>query len=313
MERDAHYFWVGLFVIIMTVAGFLFAGLFYDDHSQTVFVRYDIHFDTPVQGLERSSEVRYMGIKVGEVSRVFLLPDNAARVGVTIKVQDDTPVNTATIATLRQQGLTGLPFINLSQNNGIKDAGPLPPPVGDGNPVIPTEPSELDALVQKLPDLENNLSLLLNSANEVLSEENRANFAAVLDNLNRATAGVPQLVANLEQTSGQLQQLAEKLGGSLGRSEQELSASMQEARSALAAINRTAGQIEKLTLDVDRLVTANENRVNNLLGEGGIGLQQLLDESRRTAVAIRRLSESLEQNPTQLFSSPAPQGTELPR
>ncbi len=70
MERDAHYFMVGLFVIAMAVAGFFFAGLFYDKpYVETL--DYDIHFDTPVEGLEKGSEVRYMGIKMGEVTQVF--------------------------------------------------------------------------------------------------------------------------------------------------------------------------------------------------------------------------------------------------
>jgi phospholipid/cholesterol/gamma-HCH transport system substrate-binding protein len=313
MERDAHYFVVGLFVIAMAVAGFLFAGLFYDDKAGRDFVSYDIHFDTPVDGLERGSEIRYMGIKVGEVTQVFLLPGGDARVGVRVRVEDYTPVNSATIATLRQQGLTGLPFINLTQNDKVGKPQPLVAAEGQALPVIFTEPSELDALVQKLPDLEKNLTVLLNSASEVLNKENRENVASLLKNLNTAVAGIPPLVSGLQQTSIQLGRLVDTTNKAVSHSEQGINASMKEFQTTLGAIRNTSQKLDTLLKDVDRVVVNNEGQVNELLGEGGENLRQLLNESRKTAVSIRQLSDRLGQNPSQIIYQPAPQGTELPR
>ena len=313
MERDAHYFVVGLFVIVMAVAGFLFAGLFYDDQAGRDFVRYDIHFDTPVDGLEKGSEIRFMGIKVGEVTQVFLLPGTAARVGVRVQIEDYTPVNTATVATLRQQGLTGLPFINLTQNDSKTPPQLLVATEGQELPVIFTEPSELDALVQKLPDLEKNLTVLLNSASELLNAENRTHVTKLLKNLNTAVEGVPPLVASLQQVSTQLGQLTETTNQAVEHSQQSINASMVEFQTTLRSLSSTSQRLDKLLKDVDRVVVNNEGHVNGLLGEGGENLKQLLNESRRTATAIRQLSDRLEQNPSQIIYQPAPQGTELPR
>lgn len=301
MERDAHYFVVGLFVIVMAVAGFLFAGLFYEHVPDAAVTQYDIHFDTSVEGLEKGSEVRYMGVKVGEVTRVFLLPGTAARVGIRIRVDAQTPVTRITVATLRQQGLTGLPFINLAQDSALGKPEPLKALAGQELPVIYTKPSDLDALLYNLPKLEQNLNQLVTSANEVLNAENRAHFAGLLKNLDTASADVPQLLTSLKQTSQQLQTLIGHVDAALKRTERGLAGNMQELQATLASIRTTSQRLDTLVRDIDRVVVDNTGNV-----------QGLLTESRKMAAAIRRLSDSLEQNPSQIIYPPAPQGTELP-
>lgn len=299
MERDAHYFLVGLFVIAMAVVGFFFASLFYDKPS-TATLGYDIHFDTPVDGLEKGGEVRYMGIKMGEVTQVFLLPAQPSRVGVRVMLETGTPVNTATVATLRQQGLTGVPFINLAQDDALKPA-PLLAAAGQAYPVIRSKLTEMDALMQQLPDLEKNLAVLLSAANEVLNAENRANFAGLLHNLNVASADLPDLIANLEKTSLQLRTLMAHVDTALQRSERGLSSNMQELTATLRAMRTTSQHFDTLVRDIDRVVVDN-----------GGNIQGVLEESRKMAASIRQLSESLERNPSQLIYQPAPQGVELP-
>lgn len=312
MERDTHYFVVGLFVIATVIAGALFAGLFYDKpHVATT--AYEMHFDTPVLGLEPGSEVRYMGIKKGEVSRVFLLPDDPSRVGVAIAVEQDTPVNTATIASLQQQGLTGVPFVNLAQRENVANAAPLAAPEGGEIPLIPTKPPPMEALVASLPELEKALTQLVQSANDVLNTENRQNFAGLLANLNKVSADLPELAAGLEQTNHQLRGLIKHVDGAVSQSEKDLSVNMQGLRETLDSLHKTSRQLDKLFQDIDRVVVTNEGRINELLGEGGESLKQLLNESSKTAAAVRQLSDQLEQNPSQIIYQPARQGTELPR
>ena len=83
MERDTHYLIVGLFVLLTLVGGFFFAGLFYDKPVLNT-QRYAIHFGYSVDGLMRGSEVRYMGLKVGEVAAIAL-SRYRARAGIMLK------------------------------------------------------------------------------------------------------------------------------------------------------------------------------------------------------------------------------------
>ncbi len=311
MERDAHYLLVGLFTLVITVAGFFFAGLFYDPPAEAS-VTYDIYFDTPVEGLQRGSDVRYMGIKMGEVSEVFLSPEHSARVVVRVRLEIRTPVNTATVATLRQQGLAGVPFVNLAQDDALP-ANALTLQAGQAFPVISTKPTELDALVQKLPDLEKHLSVLLGAANEVLDAENRQHFAGLLANLDAASAQLPQLMTNLNHVSGELSAVLAHVDGVIKQSEKGVVGNLQALHSTLTAIEQTSRRVDTLAQDLNRMVLNNEGRINELLSEGGENVKQLLEESRRTAVSVRRLSDALEQNPSQFIYQPVPQGTELPR
>lgn len=295
----------------MAVVGFFFASLFYEKPS-TATVGYDIHFDTPVDGLEKGGEVRYMGIKMGEVTQVFLLPAQPSRVGVRVMLETGTPVNTATVATLRQQGLTGVPFINLAQEDAPKPT-PLLAAAGQAYPVIRSKLTEMDALMQQLPDLEKNLAVLLSAANEVLNAENRQHVAGLLNNLDVASARLPELIASLNQASHDLSALVVHVDGVVKRSEKGLAGNLQALQSTLVSIKQTSQRVDTLAQDIDRVVVNNEGRLNELLGEGGENLKQLLTESRKTAVAVRQLSDALERNPSQLIYQPVPQGTELPR
>lgn len=284
MERDAHYFWVGVFVLGMAIAGMLFAGLFYKNQPHAVYQAYEIRFDSPIEGLDKGSDVRYMGIKVGEVSTVFIVPENPALIGVTIRVQAATPVTTATVATLRLQGLTGQPFINLGQK--AQSPAPAPPLVSarDGTlAVIPTQPSQ-----------------------------NRAHVSQILQKVDTAASELPALMQHLAQTTQQLNGLIAQASGTLKRTEKGVNANLQALQTTLIAIRQTAQQLDKLTRDVDRVVTSNELQIDAIVSEGGASLNQLLREARQAATSLRQLSDQLQRNPSQLIYQPPAQGTELP-
>lgn len=313
MERDAHYFWVGVFVLGMAIAGMLFAGLFYKNQPHAVYQAYEIRFDSPIEGLDKGSDVRYMGIKVGEVSTVFIVPENPALIGVTIRVQAATPVTTATVATLRLQGLTGQPFINLGQK--AQSPAHAPPLVAarDGTlAVIPTQPSDLDALLKQLPDLEIKLGNLLDAANDLLNPQNRAHVSQILQKVDTAASELPALMQHLAQTTQQLNGLIAQASGTLKRTEKGVNANLQALQTTLIAIRQTAQQLDKLTRDVDRVVTSNELQIDAIVSEGGASLNQLLREARQAATSLRQLSDQLQRNPSQLIYQPPAQGTELP-
>ena len=105
------------------------------------FNEYDVVFDDPVRGLTEGGEVRFNGIKVGEVESLRIDPDNTNRVIARIRVSADVPVKADTEAQLEPIGLTGVTLIQLSPGSadcGIAAAGLFgaPPPriQGQGQP-----------------------------------------------------------------------------------------------------------------------------------------------------------------------------------
>lgn len=411
MERDAHYFAVGVFVIATLVAGFFFTGLFIKQNDAEQ-LPYLVYFSTPVDGLMRGSEVRFMGVNVGEVAAVSLLdkPVGDALIQVRVEVTANTPVNNATVAVLRQQSLTGLMYLNLVQTTTTPATASTALVTSADQPaVIPTQLSDFDDLLTRLPALETRLGNVLSAAEDLLNPDNRRTFTALLQHLELAGQGIPDLVSNLTQASAQfnsaaqsanqliagvddkletatsglnqtlgsirqaadninilvthidrfvvdnegkvaalltqsrtdlhdllqasrqtvggVQQLvssmtrtserlnitATQIGSAVGKAESNVDVSMQELNQTLQAFRKTAGQLNKLVTDVDRIVVTNEGTFNELLGQGGEDIKQLLHEFRRTAQEVRQLSEQLTQDPSQIIYQPTPRGIELPQ
>lgn len=305
MERNARYFAVGLFVVLTLLAGFWFAGLFYQrqPHQQTAL--YELHFTSSVEGLAQGSEVRYLGVKVGEVSEVFLLP--AARgVGVRIRIAAHTPVDGATVATLRQQGLTGVPFVHLFQD-GQRPAAALPQ-TADGIPLLATQPSDFESLLAALPELQRNLNQVLLALADAFNPENRQHLSQILRNVDETTAGLPALVQELRHTSQQVGVLAKETtmavkgaGQGMQDSMQSLQATLARAEQTLAAITQAAQQLQQVGAGVGHVVLENRGQ-----------LALTLQETQQALQAIRALATGLQENPRQLWLPSSPQGTELP-
>ena len=76
-----------------------------------------------VPGLLVGAGVLFNGIRVGEVTRSGLAPDNPRLVNATISVASTTPVHTDTKVGLDFQGLTGVPVVTLEGGMIVAKAG----------------------------------------------------------------------------------------------------------------------------------------------------------------------------------------------
>ncbi len=341
MDRNAHYLIVGLFVILVTIAGIMFAGWLYNDSSSQQTKRYKIHFSESVDGLNVGNEVRYMGVKVGQVEATYLLPEQPDKVGVTIRIDAGTPIYNKTVAVLRTQGVTGLSYINLVTHKAA-DKQPmtrnLPIDSKTQLPVINSAPSEFGGLMQALPKLQSDLNDLISGANQALNQKNLQTFSAILqhinqlvtdanrvfsdeninnlstllENLNQTTEAAPQLVADLRKTSKKLNHLVSSMDELINSNKENVKNSVTELQHTLKNVSAMTRRYSQLAVQLKQMAKTNEEAVNELVTSGGYDLKQLLVESKRTATAIRRLSEKLEKNPSQIIYESKPQGVEMP-
>ena len=288
MERDAHYLTVGVFVIAMLVAGFLFAGLFAQPVRKET-AQYALHFSTPIENLNRASDVRYLGLKVGEVADIRVLPLSAAGAGLEVRIELDasTPVDGATVAILRQQGVTGVSFIDLA-----REAGGLPPAEGlqktaEGLPLIPVHLSELDTMLTRLPALEEKLTQVLSATEAVFTPDNRENMSQLLLNLRNASEPLPGLFTRLDDVGEQLSAVLVAAGQVLGEGNRQhlssLLVNLDEASAAapdlvqrLAALEKRLGKLADAANDA--LSPGNRQHLSSLL--------QNLDEASTQAPAL---------------------------
>ncbi len=133
MEIRARYVLVGLFLLAVIVAGFGFVYWLNTVGGLGDRTSYRIRFDHSVSGLLLGSAVQFNGIRVGEVTDLWLDARNPRQVVVTIAVRNDTPVRGDTEVGLVFGGLTGVPEIALT--GGSPDA-PLAEGTGSEPPLL---------------------------------------------------------------------------------------------------------------------------------------------------------------------------------
>jgi phospholipid/cholesterol/gamma-HCH transport system substrate-binding protein len=114
MEIRARYVLMGLFTLAVIAAGFGFVYWLDTSASAGKRANYEVRFQNTVSGLLTGSAVLFNGIRVGEVTRLRLVPEDPKLVDATIAVAANTPVRADTQVSLEFQGLTGVAAVTLS-------------------------------------------------------------------------------------------------------------------------------------------------------------------------------------------------------
>ena len=167
METDKHYFFEGLFIIVLSVAAAILAvWLGSPGHHDDVLYR--IHFPDSVSGLTVGDPVTFRGVDVGTVKSMSIDPDNSLLVRVDLRLRKGTPVKTDTRASLAMKGITGV--VNIELNGGDPAAQTLLAVTPEGTiPEIPSEKTGLKAMLDELPKLVEKFSAIENQVKKVVT------------------------------------------------------------------------------------------------------------------------------------------------
>jgi phospholipid/cholesterol/gamma-HCH transport system substrate-binding protein len=167
METDKHYFFEGLFIIVLCAAAAILAvWLGSPGHHDDVLYR--IHFPDSVSGLTVGDPVTFRGVDVGTVKSMSIDPDNPLLVRVDLRLRKGTPVNTDTRASLAMKGITGV--VNIELNGGDPAAQTLLAVTPEGTiPEIPSEKTGLKAMLDELPKLVDKFSAIEDQVKKVVT------------------------------------------------------------------------------------------------------------------------------------------------
>jgi phospholipid/cholesterol/gamma-HCH transport system substrate-binding protein len=189
METRINYVMVGSFALAL-VAGLimfvLWASGARDGHD---FTRYQIYFNQAVNGLTQGSQVRFMGVQVGQVEVIELdMSLQEPRVKAVVKINETVPVSTATVAALKPSGITGMYFIDLRNEDG--KASRNLPISRDDMPVIRAEQSDFDKLFGGAGNTMQRIDMVLARVEKLLSDENIDAISATFKHLEGFTAAL---------------------------------------------------------------------------------------------------------------------------
>jgi phospholipid/cholesterol/gamma-HCH transport system substrate-binding protein len=312
MEREANYFAVGSFVLLVVTMAGLFVYWYSEGLERRDYVPYEIYFPGSVTGLNVGGSVRYLGVEVGRVRRVRLDPRSPERVQVIADIDGEAPISQETTAELAMMSFaTGVLYIDLRRTTEGREVLPAVP--SERYPVINTVRSSLDSFINALPDLAGNAALLLERAQQIFSPDNTEalrdlvkNMHAVSERLPATVQHVDSLLADISSTSAQVRSLA----ASLERTATDMT---PEARQIMARLNATAENLEKASKGIEQFMGANSGHLTNFARDGLPQLQRTLEEASSAAAEIRALGQSLKADPSRLIYQPSSRGMEVER
>ncbi|MES3008254.1 MAG: MlaD family protein [Pseudomonadota bacterium] len=257
METRAHHIIVGLFTLSAGAFALLFALWMSRSSSDNDVVVYDVIFREAVSGLSVGSPVQYSGIRVGEVQRLRLDPQDPRQVWARVQVSSSAPVKVDTLARLTVLNITGAAGIELSQ--GLPES-PLLTAAQGGVPVIQAEQSSLARLRLNSDELLISITSLLDRANQMLSEENGLYVTRILSNVEVVTTNLVEQQATLRAGLTSLADAGEELNQLLSRVDQQIA---EHGDPLLTSAAATMANIQRFTQQMTTLIADNEQALNN--------------------------------------------------
>jgi phospholipid/cholesterol/gamma-HCH transport system substrate-binding protein len=124
METRANHALIGAFTLAVVAAAFAFVFWFNGASKSAGHAYYAIVFPGSVSGLTRGSTVLFNGLRIGEVSKLELAPDNPSNVMVSIDIDARTPMRKDTLARLEYSGITGVASIALTGGSAASERLP---------------------------------------------------------------------------------------------------------------------------------------------------------------------------------------------
>jgi len=218
METRANYVLIGLFTLAVIVGGFAFVWWFERASEGTSRVDYEIVFDGSVSGLRTGGAVLFNGIRVGEVTSLALDANDPGKVIAKVGISPQTPVRQDTRASLEYQGLTGIASVELkggvqSSPPLAVEAGQTPriqSEAGQAADLMGAAKSILGKLDDTVTRINRVLANNETKINQVVDDV--STFTAVL---NKRSANVDTFIVDASELAHKLNGQADRLDGIL--------------------------------------------------------------------------------------------------
>ena len=267
METRANYVLIGLFALCVVVAAFGFVFWFHNIGGTAKRSPYIVRFDGSAAGLRAGSAVLFNGIRMGEVTKILVNPDDPHQVLATIEVDQRAPIRTDTLVGLDFQGLTGIASIALT--GGSKDA-PRFARNFDEPPMLIADASDSQDVTRAARDVLRRVDNLLAENGSLYNTfKNVEMFSATLANNSKR---IDSILAGLDTFVG----------------------SDSDIQDAARSLKTLADNLDKRTDDIAA-------GINKLTAVGTKELETTAYTTRRTLAEIERAVKNFDANPSRLI------------
>jgi phospholipid/cholesterol/gamma-HCH transport system substrate-binding protein len=291
-------FVVGIFVSLALIA-FVSASMWLTGKRGTEpTLHYSMYFETDVSGLMLGGPVFYLGVNVGSVTSMDIVPGNPMRVRVNAEVLESAPINAGTYASLAFQGITGVAVIKLSADPG--EHGALPTDPESDFPIIPVRDVGISAILAKAPDIVKKVDDILIKIDQILGQENRDFISKMLEDVATFTnalavneEAITAIPPGLKQTIDELQTVLKKVGTMTDDLQPGLN-------STLTNLEQSTQNLAAMTARMEQWTANNDGKMDGFMGDGLGQFPVLVSEARGTLREIRKLMAELREDPSRL-------------
>lgn len=228
----------------------------HDDSARVFFASF-----TDIGGLNNRADVRFGGVKVGQVIEIEPDPEDRSMIRVTAEVAGNVPVNASSVATVAQITLTAEKHLEISTGDGaaelLRSGDALATHTGSGGFVdIP----DLDGMVARMEVLLDSVTLLVGG---------------------KPVAGADRDIVDFAEVAAALQATLDASGGTF----REVNGVIAENRDGLNEV------IERLAT-MEATATVLMKQIADVIGENRVPLNEtVVNLERLTAEASEQLEE----------------------
>ncbi|HXJ88344.1 MAG TPA: MlaD family protein [Candidatus Binatia bacterium] len=260
-------------------------------------------------GIGSGSEVLFGGVAVGRVKAVQAWDKDPTRIEILLDVNEGTPVNRKSVASLGQVTLMASPAVSIT--TGAQDAERL----RAGETVASQETVSFDDMTRKLAgladsseslivevqselkDIGGQAKVLLANLNGMTGAANRAKIAAILTQVNTLIASE---APKLERITDQMLQVTKNADAAIAKAGPLL----EHADAAVANVNQTIDQLrDPIRQDLAQLNSTLE-QAKSLIASLQSGVRAKDDDIRETLENLRVATENLDQFTDQVKQRP---------
>jgi phospholipid/cholesterol/gamma-HCH transport system substrate-binding protein len=325
MERKAHYALIGTFVLVSLAALLAFTAWLSNAQFDKKFDNYEISFRGGVQGLSEGTEVRFNGLKVGDITELRIDPNDNNSVIVDIQVESNTPIDFESIGRMEPLGLTGLNYIQIipggPNSRLIKNST-------DKDPFrLKGEASRIDLLLGSGGTVMESSQAALARINAVMTPEAIMDFHEILNNLRVITSNFVDLkvdpeifnrtMQSIEQASSDVSLAADAVDVAAKDFdvliETDVKTVLDRSKISMEKLDKTLSAIEVLSKDSNQLITDGRDAINRLSNSGLTDIEETIDSIRRVVLGLESILINFEQNPTAFIVGSSEERVELPK
>ncbi len=325
MERKAHYALIGTFVLVSLAALLAFTAWLSNAQFDKKFDNYEISFRGGVQGLSEGTEVRFNGLKVGDITELRIDSNDNNSVIVDIQVEANTPIDFESIGRMEPLGLTGLNYIQIipggPNSRLIKNST-------DKDPFrLKGEASRIDLLLGSGGTVMESSQAALARINAVMTPEAIMDFHEILNNLKVITSNFVDLkvdpeifnrtMQSIEQASSDVSLAADAVDVAAKDFdvliETDVKTVLDRSKISMEKLDKTLSAIEVLSKDSNQLITDGRDAINRLSNSGLTDIEETIDSIRRVVLGLESILINFEQNPTAFIVGSSEEKVELPQ